>query len=181
MKKIFDLINLSLIVFLAVFFIPTSAFAKCNIGFKLGENIKQVEEKFGHSIFLAEKFSMIVAPIEDVCPREKLGYSVVEFYFLNDELAAYKIVVDHYDDTPEDEKLLLFEYVKKHYGDITDSAKPEFWRGFKFWDKKNEIAIYKKMDFHGILDEVLYISNEKYNETFSVYESGEGELEDKND
>ena len=181
MKKIFDLINLSLIVFLVVFFIPTSAFAKCNIGFKLGENIKQVEEKFGTSIFLAEKFSMIVAPIEDVCPREKLGYSVVEFYFLNDELAAYKIVVDHYDDTPEDEKLLLFEYVKKNYGDITDSAKPEFWRGFKFWDKKNEIAIYKKMDFHGILDEVLYISNEKYNETFSVYESGEGELEDKND
>ena len=37
------------------------------------------------------------------------------------------------------------------------------------------------MGFHGILDEVLYISNEKYNETFSVYESGEGELEDKND
>ena len=181
MKKIFDLINLSLIVFLVVFFIPTSAFAKCKIGFNLGENIKQVEEKFGPSMFLAEKFSMIEAPIEDVCPREKLGYSVVEFYFLNDELAAYKIVVDHYDDTPEDEKLLLFEYVEKNYGDITDSAKPEFWRGFKFWDKKNEIAIYKKMDFHGILDEVLYISNEKYNETFSVYESGEGEPVEKND
>ena len=181
MKKIFDLINFSLIVCLIVFFIPTNAFAKCKIGFKLGENIKRVEEKFGTSMLLAEKLSMIEAPVEEVCPREKLGYSVVEFYFVNDELAAYKIVVDHYDDTPEDEKLLLFEYVKKHYGDITDSAKPEFWRGFKFWDKKNEIAIYKKMDFHGILDEVLYISNEKYNETFSVYESGEGELEDKND
>ena len=37
------------------------------------------------------------------------------------------------------------------------------------------------MDFHGILDEVLYISNEKYNETFTMYESGEGEPEDKND
>ena len=48
-------------------------------------------------------------------------------------------------------------------------------------DKKNEIAVYKKMDFHGILDEVLYISNEKYNETFTMYESGEGEPEDNND
>jgi hypothetical protein len=37
------------------------------------------------------------------------------------------------------------------------------------------------MDFHGILDEVLYISSEKYNETFTVYESGEGEPVDKND
>ena len=70
---------------------------------------------------------------------------------------------------------------KKNYGDITDNPRPKFWRGFKFWDKKNEIAVYKKMDFHGILDEVLYISNKKYNETFTMYESGEGEPEDKND
>jgi hypothetical protein len=160
---------------------PTNAFAQCNVGFNIGENVKQVEKKFGLPIPLSQSLSMIEVSTEEVCPREKLGYSVVEFYFLNDELAAYKIVFDHYDDTPEDEKLLLFEYVKKNYGDITDSAKPEIWRGFKFWDKKNEIAIYKKMDFHGILDEVLYISNEKYNETFSVYESGEGEPVEKND
>ncbi len=32
-----------------------------------------------------------------------------------------------------------------------------------------------------MLDEVLYISNKKYNETFTMYESGEGEPEDKND
>ena len=54
MKKIFDLINFSLIVCLIVFFIPTNAFAKCKIGFKLGENIKRVEEKFGTSMLLAE-------------------------------------------------------------------------------------------------------------------------------
>ena len=56
-----------------------------------------------------------------------------------------------------------------------------FGEALNFGIKKNEIAIYKKMDFHGILDEVLYISNEKYNETFSVYESGEGEPVEKND
>ena len=31
------------------------------------------------------------------------------------------------------------------------------------------------MDFDGILDEVLYVSNKKYHELFTVYESGETE------
>jgi len=174
-KRIFDLIYFSLIVFLIAFFMPTNAFAKCNVGFNIGENIKQVEKKFGLPIPLSESLSIIEIPTEEVCPREKLGYSVVEYYFLNDELAAYKIVFDHYDDTPEDEKLLLFEYVKKNYGTITDNKRPKYWRGFKSWDKKNEIIVYKKMDFDGILDEVLYVSNKKYHELFTVYESGETE------
>ena len=175
MKRIFDLTYFSLIVFLITFFVPANAFAKCDVGFKIGENVKQVEEKFDSPILLSEALSMIEIPVEEVCPSEKLGYSVVEFYFLNDELAAYKIVFDHYDDTPEDEKLLLFEYVKKNYGTITDNKRPKYWRGFKSWDKKNEIIVYKKMDFDGILDEVLYVSNKKYHELFTVYESGETE------
>ena len=54
-------------------------------------------------------------------------------------------------------------------------GKKKYWRGFKSWDKKNEIIVYKKMDFDGILDEVLYVSNKKYHELFTVYESGETE------
>ena len=84
MKKIFDIISFSLIVFLIAFFIPTNAFAKCNVGFNIGENIKQVEKKFGLPIPLSESLSIIEIPTEEVCPREKLGYSVVEYYFLND-------------------------------------------------------------------------------------------------
>ena len=92
---------------------PTNAFAKCNVGFNIGENVKQVEKKFGLPIPLSQSLSMIEIPIEEICPREKLEYTVVEFYFLNDELAAYKIVVDNHDDTFESDKLLLYEYVKK--------------------------------------------------------------------
>ena len=173
MKKIFDLTYSSLIVFLIAFFVPTNAFAKCDVGFKIGENVKQVQKKYGSPIFFSEELSMIEIPIEEVCPSEKLGYSTVEFYFLFDELAAYKIMVDNYDDTSESDKLLLYEYVKKNYGVITDNKRPKYWRGFKSWDKKNEIIVYKKMDFQGMLDEVLYISNKKYHDLFTVYESGE--------
>ena len=175
MKRIFDLIYSSLIVFLIAFFVPANAFAKCNIGFNFGENVKQVEKKFDLPIPLSQSLSMIEIPVEEVCPREKLGYAVVELYFLNDELASYKIVVDNHDDTFESDKLLLYEYVKKNYGTITDNKRPKYWRGFKSWDKKNEIIVYKKMDFDGILDEVLYVSNKKYHELFTVYESGETE------
>ena len=39
----------------------------------------------------------------------------------------------------------------------------------------NQLSNYERLiDFEDII-------NEKYNDTFSVYESGEGELEDKND
>ena len=113
MKKIFYLPHFTLLIFIIGLFIPTNAFAKCNVAFKFGEDIKKIEKKFDSPIFSSEDLSIIEVPVEEVCPREKLGYSVVEFYFLFNELAAYKIVVDHYEDTPEDEKLLLFEYVKK--------------------------------------------------------------------
>jgi len=173
MKKIFYLPHFTLLIFIIGLFIPTNAFAKCNVAFKFGEDIKKIEKKFDSPIFSSEDLSIIEVPVEEVCPREKLGYSVVEFYFLFNELAAYKIVVDHYEDTPEDEKLLLFEYVKKNYGEITDNKRPKHWRGFKSWDQKNEIIAYKKMDFQGSLDEVLYVSNKKYHELFTIYESGE--------
>ena len=63
--------------------------------------------------------------------------------------------------------------MKKNYGEITDNKRPKHWRGFKSWDQKNEIIAYKKMDFQGSLDEVLYVSNKKYHELFTIYESGE--------
>ncbi len=177
MKNIFKLINITLFVSLLAIFVPTNSFAQCNVGFKIGENVKEVEKKFGSPVIISEGLSIMEIPVEEVCPRENLGYSVVEYYFLYDELAAYKIVVDNYDDNSESDKLLLYKYVKKNYGDIIDKKEPpKYWRGFKSWDKQNQIIVYSKMDFAGILNEALYISNNKYHEAFTVYESGESEI-----
>lgn len=150
------------ITLLAVVFACSNASAKCNFGFNLGSDIKQVEEIYGPAFPYSEINLVIEAPIEEVCPNENLGDSFVEFRFINNELAAFSIIVENGFDNAESEKLLLYNYVKSNYGTISDS-RPLYWRGFKSWNKNGEVIVYKKMPFQKILEEELYISNKKYN------------------
>ena len=167
MRISIKLIRSLIITFLAVVFVCSNASAKCNFGFILGHDIKQVEEIYGPAFPYSEINFVIEVPVEEVCPNEKLGDSFVEFRFINNELAAFSIIVENGTDNAESEKLLLYNYVKSNYGTISDS-RPLYWRGFKSWNKNGEVVVYKKMLFQKILEEELFISNDKYNNELIV-------------
>ncbi len=157
-----NLIRSTIIALSTLVFISSNTLAKCNFGFILGDDIKKVEKDFGTAFSLSEISSIIEVPVEEICPNENLGFSFIEYHFLNNELAAFQIIVENDADNTESEKLLLYNYVKKNYGAITDK-RAEYWRGFKSWNKNGEVIVYKKMNFLRILEEELYISNNKYN------------------
>ena len=163
--------RLLIISVLATFFQFNSVSAECIFGPMLGDDISKVEEKYGPADEISEKESIISTMIDDICPGDNLGNSILEMQFVEGQLVSFSIVVSNGQDNAESKKMLLYNYVEKNYGKFNSSKNPEDWTGFKVWRESDDIIVYKKMyALKNILEEELFITNKQSKALIGILE-----------
>ena len=163
--------KLLIVSVLATFFQFNSVSAECIFGPMLGDDISKVEEKFGPADEISEKESIISTMIDDICPGDNLGNSILEMQFVEGQLVSFSIVVSNGQDNAESKKMLLYNYVEKNYGKFNSSNNPEDWTGFNVWREIDDIIVYKKMyALKNILEEELFITNKQSKALIGILE-----------
>ena len=148
------------LIIISAFFL-SGANAECNFGVNLGSNIEEVSKRknFYFSPIIQQKNAVnLMAYAKEVCPSQKLGRSSIIFTFLEKKL--YQITIQN---NYKIEQGVLFNYVKKNYGDFKGSDNMEAYDGFNNW-KKNDIDIVyiRELQPNGNIREELSIFNRKY-------------------
>ena len=60
-------------------------------------------------------------------------------------------------------------YVKQTYGDFDTGQNPKIYNYFNSWKQNNRLIIYKRMrNQFNIIDEELFITNEKYKNKMKI-------------
>ena len=183
--------NLKLIIlFILAYFSFSIAYSACNFTLNLGDNIAKAEEIYGEgpgedigadpgegiqAIIIREANSI-------TCPSINLGKGMTEYLFLDNVLSSITIAVSNDSNNSESKKFLLFNYVQENYGKITSSGQSrKSWRGFKRFEKNEQIIVYRKMGSNNRFLEDLFITDKKYDEKIIEFLSTEEESEDINE
>ena len=90
----------------------------------------------------------------------------MSYTFIDDELANIRIVVNNFDENNDASNTLkLMKYVKQNFGDFDTGQNPKIYNYFNSWKINSKIIIYKRIrNQFNIIEEELFITNEKYDE-----------------
>ena len=162
-KYLFYIVIISLLL-------SSKSFADCNFKAKLGENLSSVEKKIETAQPSINDATIIIAHIDDICPREKFGMAAVEYFFIKEELVSISLKLINDDKNSASNSGNLMNYVKKKYGNFEAGANPSSWRGYELWKKSGQTIIYRRyVAGDGVLEEELFISSDKYIDTITDF------------
>ena len=166
-----------LVQFFIIFFLfSVPANAACDFMIKIGEKGTKVFEKF--AVPLPGFKGMWYMPVQspEVCPNDNLNENIaVEYVFLGDKheqakLAAIRMIVLNDGSNTENNKFTLMNYAKKVYGDFDTGQNPESYIGYKVFERTRQFVVYQRMDDgSGLIQEEMYISNNKYDELLAEF------------
>ncbi|MDC0236039.1 hypothetical protein OAK10_04035 [Candidatus Pelagibacter sp.] len=163
-NKIYDILILILFFLLSSIKIVN---ADCNFKIRLGEDVLKIKNFVDINTeenLILEDYSISYL---DVCPNENLDENTnVSYTFIDDELANIRIVVNNFDENNDASNTLkLMKYVKQNFGDFDTGQNPKIYNYFNSWKINSEIIIYKRIrNQFNIIEEELFITNEKYDE-----------------
>ena len=150
-----------------------TAQAACDFIIDIGDKKTKFVEKIGEPMPMFEGQFMLPVPSTKVCPNDDLSMNIaVEYIFLEDFLAAIRMVVLNDGTNAESKKLKLMKYAKKNYGDFDTGQNPEIFNNFKAWETlpNQKIAIYKMLyNEDNLIEEELFITNKKYDERLAKF------------
>ena len=154
------------IIIVSLFFL-TNASAECTFEVNFGDSIKKVyNKKFGNIRPVPGKLGShrAVGIAEKICPDENLGNSNIEFTLFKEKLYMITIRVLNYSNKNlESNKGLLFNYVKKNYGEFKGSNNMKLYDGFSQWKKENiDIVYIKELEANGRIREELAMFDKQY-------------------
>jgi len=166
-KKIYKIIIL--ISFFALSFMKI-ANAECNFRIDLGENIQKINNFVDIDADDDSILQKYFIQSLDICPNENLGEEIyISYTFIENELATIQILVNNDKNNTASNKLLLMNYAKQTYGDFDTGQNPKIYNYFNSWKNNNRLVIYKRMrNQFNIIDEELFITNEKYNNKMKI-------------
>lgn len=164
------------IVIISIFFlISFKAYAACKFELELGDKVSKIEKKYGPPFPLEfvgdDQLGLIAADADEVCPNHSLKDVALEYRFLNDELAAVNLIsLEPDSDTKKSKKTTIMNYVKRNYGNFDTGQNPESYIGYKVFERTRQFVVYQRMDDgSGLIQEEMYISNNKYDELLAEF------------
>jgi|TARA_B110000238_G_C15953792_1_gene364362 hypothetical protein len=154
------------VIIISLFFL-TSVKAECSFKLKFGDSIKEVAKKnYGNIRPIPGKIGSLkaIGIAEKICPDENLGNANIEFTLFKERLYMVTIRVLNYSNKNlESNKGLLFNYVKKNYGEFKGSNNMKLYDGFNHWKKEDiDIVYIKEVEANGKIREELAIFDRKY-------------------
>ena len=154
--------------------------AACDFVINIGDNKAKFVAKFTEPMPIFENLFMLPVPSPEVCPNDNLDQDIaVEYIFINDNLAAIRMVVFNDEKNSISKKLLLMNYAKNNYGNFDTGQNPQLFNNFQSWETFGNIVIYKRLlDPKGIIDEQIYISNDEYDYKLGALYNQLEEIED---
>ena len=157
-----------------------TAQAACDFIIDIGDKKTKFVEKIGEPMPMFEGQFMLPVPSTKVCPNDDLSMDIaVEYIFLEDFLAAIRMVVLNDGTNAESKKLKLMKYAKKNYGDFDTGQNPKIFNNFYSWETLGNLVIYKRLsDPKGLIEEEIYISNEEYDYKLGAIYNQLEEIED---
>ncbi len=167
MKKIIEIFSF----FLVFIFINFSANAACKFELEFGDDASKVLEKYGPPMPMEfEAISIIPVPADDICPEQNLKEITIEYRFLNEKLAAINLIAMNDETNSASEKLTLMNYVKRFYGKFDSGQNPKAYIGYEVFEKGKYFVVYQRIvGYDKIIDEQIYISNDKYDKLLAKY------------
>ena len=72
--------------------------------------------------------------------------------------------------TKKSKKTTIMNYVKRNYGNFDTGQNPESYIGYKVFERTRQFVVYQRMDDGtGLIQEEMYISNNKYDELLAEF------------
>ena len=173
MKKI-------ILTFLSLSLYMSQAQAACDFIINIGDNKAKLVQKFTDPFPMFDNIFMLPIPSPQVCPNDNLDQDIaIEYIFIDDNLAAIRMVVFNDEKNNISNKLLLMNYAKKTYGDFDTGQNPKIFNNFYSWETLGNLVIYKRLsDPKGLIEEEIYISNEEYDYKLGAIYNQLEEIED---
>ena len=107
MKKI-------ILIFLSLSLYMSQAQAACDFIINIGDNKAKLVQKFTDPFPMFDNIFMLPIPSPQVCPNDNLDQDIaIEYIFIDDNLAAIRMVVFNDEKNNISNKLLLMNYAKK--------------------------------------------------------------------
>jgi|TARA_B100002003_G_scaffold244220_1_gene269867 hypothetical protein len=166
--KIFKEVILTILAFSLYI---SSAQAACDFIINIGDKKTKLVEKIAEPMPTFPGQFMLPVPSTELCPNDNLDMDIaVEYIFLEDNLAAIRMVVLNDGKNTISEKLTLMNYAKKVYGDFDTGQNPKIYNNFNVWKKSQNIVIYKRLlDPEDMIEEEIFITNKKYDEKLGEF------------
>mgnify|MGYP001165486674 CR=1 FL=1 len=164
MKNIFFKILIYLVL-LNSFGSLNLALAKCNFITEIGGKFTNImQEEYGEISYEGESnLGVIVSSAEDECPEDRLKDTAIVYSFLDEELASIHIVANNEDTGNEvTNNLSIMNYAIRTYGPFISGGSKKSYNDYHIWSKNNEIVSYKRDISMDIFQEVILITNKKY-------------------
>tara|TARA_B100000989_G_scaffold125707_1_gene93228 strand:- start:127 stop:735 length:609 start_codon:yes stop_codon:yes gene_type:complete len=152
-------------------FIAFSANSACKFDLKLGDDYSVIENKYGPALpAMFPEIKILPVQTTEICPNEKLENIATEYRFLNNKLAAINLVVLNDESNSTSNKLTLMKYVKSNFGQFETGQNEEDFRGFHVFEDGKNFAVYQKtVGENNIINEEIYISNNKFDEMLAKF------------
>ena len=166
-----QLIKKVLIILTALSLYVSAAEAACNFIIKIGDNKSKIVKEIAEPMPMFPGQSMLPVPSIEICPNDNLDEDIaIEYIFLEDTLAALRMVVLNDGKNTISDKLTLMNYAKKVYGNFDTGSNPKAYNNFQIWDKNKNIIIYKRMfNEEDLIEEEIYISNKEYDQKLGKF------------
>ena len=153
-----------LLIFLVLFFNSNIVNAQSDFIIDIGDKKTKIVEMFAARVPMFDRLSMLPIPSTKLCPNDKLDDKIaIEYLFLEDELAAIRMLVLNDGSNEISDKFLLMNYAKNNFGDFDTGQNRSLYNSFHTWEQYGKIIVYQRLfDTEGIIKEEIYISNEEF-------------------
>ena len=181
--------NIMKIVFKALFILfiyilPLNA--ACDFKVNIGDSIKEFEKHFNLPFQMLPGTFMLPIMSTELCPNDNLNENIaIEFILLGEDLdksnvAAINMITLNDGFNTEANKLTLMNYAKKVYGSFDTGNNPQLYNNFHVYEAEPKVIIYKRMKTEEeMIEEVIYISNKKWDTKLGEYYNELEEEEEK--
>ena len=107
-----------LLFFLVFFFNANIANAQCDFVIDIGDKKTKIVEMFAEPLPMFDRLSMLPIPSTKLCPNDNLDDKIaIEYLFLEEDLAAIRMLVLNDGSNEISDKFLLMDYAKNNFGD----------------------------------------------------------------
>ena len=169
MKKYF---KLKLLFF---FFLINTTYAnafQCDLEFDIGDNQSIAFESLGlYEEYIVDhkyenQYSYIEDDFKELCPEDGMEEAKLRVLINNEIVGGIRIISLIDIKYQEDEKKLIYYYIKKHFNDVSNIAiiNNPSWTGSESWDRNNKKYYYRKeiTNQSSLIKEEFLITNEKF-------------------
>ena len=158
---------------LLIFLINTAyANAQCNLEFDIGDNQSIAFESLGlYEDYIIDtenekQYSYIEDNYKELCPDGDMEDAKIRVLINEQQVKGIKIISLVDINFQDDEKKLIYYYIKKYFNDVSEVASIDdpSWIGSESWDRNGKKYYYTKQitNQSSLIREEFLITNEKF-------------------